>query len=293
MLGDSIHLELAIPRTAVESAASARLAWAHVVTIVLALGACVIALLLGRARHNEHLAAAERSLAATKLRAAQAEAAATRASLAEISARMNPHFLANAMHSVSALIAADPVAAEEAIDRLGDLFRASVDRSEQQVVRLEDEWQFVQDYLAIEQLRLGSRLRVALDLDPDARDCLVPTFILQPLVENAVRHGVAPMPHGGLVTVRARRVTGEIILDVSDDGAGADVAFVESARGTGLRTLRQRLALDPNARGRMELEASPGRGFRVRVVVADARDSDGPPWASPAASQVGATRSKA
>jgi signal transduction histidine kinase len=238
------------------------------VAALVALALCLVVLLVGRAVRDRRLRAAEQSLAESRLRTAWAETAATRAELAAVQARLNPHFLSNALHSVSALVATDPEAAEESLDRLGDLFRYTLEQSERRVVRLEDEWQFVKDYLAIEQMRLGDRLAVEMTLDPAAAACAVPSFALQPLVENAIRHGIGPRRDGGTVRVSARRDDGRVELLVSDDGLGADPSVVDASGGTGLRTLRQRLALDDTLDGRVEVETAPGAGFRVRVSVA-------------------------
>src|SRR4029077_6044755 len=105
-----------------------------------------------------------------------------------IQARLHPHFLSNALHSASSLINADPEAAEEMLDRLGDFFRYTPESSTPQTVRLADEWKFVRDYLDIEQLRMGARLRAEMQLDQAVADHEVPAFVLQPLVENAIKH---------------------------------------------------------------------------------------------------------
>ena len=237
---------------------------------LVALALCVIILLAGHLARDRRLRAAEASLAESRLRTAQAETAATRAEMAAIQARLNPHFLSNALHSVSALVASDPLAAEDALDRIGDLFRYSLVQSERHVVCLDDEWRFVQDYLAIEQMRLGARLTVELSLERAAAECDVPSFVLQPLVENAIRHGIGPRTAGGTVRVSARRDNGRVVLEVVDDGAGSSPERVEASLGTGLRTLRQRLSLDDAFRGIVDVETAPDRGFRVRVTL-DAR----------------------
>jgi hypothetical protein len=272
--GATPRFELGIPRAAASALASARAAWMHAIAAGVALALCVIILLAGHVSRDRRLRAAESSLAESRLRTAQAETAATRAELASIQARLNPHFLSNALHSVSALVASDPLAAEEALDRIGDLFRYSLIQSEQHVVGLDEEWRFVQDYLAIEQMRLGSRLTVELSLEQAAGECDVPSFVLQPLVENAIRHGIGPRTAGGTVRVTGRRVNGRVLLEVCDDGAGAHAEIVDASAGTGLRTLRQRLSLDDAFRGVVDVETAPGRGFRVRVAL-DARHRTG------------------
>ncbi|MEP7064669.1 MAG: histidine kinase [Gemmatimonadota bacterium] len=261
------RFELGIPRSAARARVDARAAWMHAIAAGVALALCVIILLVGHLARDRRLRAAESSLAESRLRTAQAETAATRAELAAIQARLNPHFLSNALHSISALVASDPSAAEEALDRIGDLFRYSLIQSEQHAVCLDDEWRFVQDYLSIEQMRLGSRLNVELSLDRAAGECDVPSFVLQPLVENAIRHGIGPRTAGGTVRVTGRRVNGRVLLEVSDDGAGARAESIEASTGTGLRTLRQRLSLDDAFRGVVDVETAPERGFRVRVTL--------------------------
>jgi sensor histidine kinase YesM len=98
----------------------------------------------------------------------------------------------------------------------------------------------------------------------------VPSFVLQPLVENAIRHGIGPRTGGGTVRVTGRRVNGRVLLEVTDDGAGARAEGIDSSAGTGLRTLKQRLSLDDAFRGVVDVRTAPGRGFRVRVTL-DAR----------------------
>lgn len=268
--GITPRFELGIPRSAARARVDSRAAWMHAIAAGVALALCVLILLVGHLTRDRRLRAAESSLAESRLRTAQAEAAATRAELASIQARLNPHFLSNALHSVSALVASDPPAAEEALDRIGDLFRYSLIQSEQHVVCLDDEWRFVQDYLAIEQMRLGPRLTVELSLERAAGECDVPSFVLQPLVENAIRHGIGPRTAGGTVRVTGRRVNGRVELEVCDDGAGARADCIDASSGTGLRTLRQRLSLDDAFRAVVDVETAPDRGFRVRVTL-DAR----------------------
>ncbi|NOT07166.1 MAG: histidine kinase, partial [Gemmatimonadales bacterium] len=240
----------------------------HLASALAALPLAVGVLLLGRTRRNRRLREAGSSLAASELRAVRAEALAARAELAALQARLNPHFLSNALHSVSALIGTDPEGAEDALDQLGGLFRYSLEQSERPAVPLAAEWEFVRDYLAIEQIRLGNRLTVKASLDPEAAEYPVPPFTLQPLVENAVRHGIGPKRAGGTVRIEAVLRGETLELSVEDDGAGADLALVSASAGTGLRTLRQRLELDRDLAGCVEIHTAPGRGFRAVVSLA-------------------------
>ena len=162
------------------------------------------------------------------------------AQLVSLNAQLQPHFLFNALHTVSALVHADPDRADRALDDLGHLLRYSLRQSSDDVT-LRQEWEFTRDYLAFEALRLGDRLRLETDVSDAALAAAVPPFILQPLVENAIRHGVANSPSGGDVAVRIARDDGIVTLSVTNTiAAGAAPAGMA---GTGLQRLRDRLAL--------------------------------------------------
>ena len=205
-------------------------------------------------RYREQLAAA-----------ALAEGAAAKAQVGALRAQLNPHFLFNALHSLAPLVRHNPAAAEDALDRLGDLLRYALDDNMSGDVTLGDEWAFVRNYLTLEKLRLGDRLTVDARLDAGALDEMVPSFLLQPLVENAVRHGIAPRRSGGRLSITARREGDRLFVSVQDDGAGADPRDVEVASGLGYRALRQRLAVRYGGRATMTLETARGRGFGVRL----------------------------
>jgi len=196
-----------------------------------------------------------------------AEALAARAQVGALRAQLNPHFLFNALHSLGPLLRHDPAAAETALDRLGELLRYALDDNMRGDVTLGDEWAFVRNYLALEQLRLGDRLRVDARLDEEALDQLVPSFLLQPLVENAVRHGIAPLARGGTIAVVARVDSHRLVISVSDDGAGACEDDVREAGGLGLRALRERVAVRYDGAARMDVHTSPGNGMRVGLVL--------------------------
>src|SRR5262249_17896434 len=132
-------------------------------------------------------------------------------------------------------------------------------------VPLAEEWNFVRHYLALESLRFGSRLRLETHLEPDALDGMVPSFLLQPLVENAVRHGVARRPEGGTVRVEARLQASRLGLRVVDDGRGTTVAEAEQAAGLGLRALRRRLEARYAGAAAVEIATARGAGFEVVV----------------------------
>jgi sensor histidine kinase YesM len=191
---------------------------------------------------------------------------AERAQLAALRARLNPHFLFNALHTVSSLVATDPAAADDAIERLGNLLRYALDESTDEIP-LEREWAFTRDYLSFERLRLGDRLRVREAIDADARSTDVPLLVLQPLVENAVRHAVAVSPGGGTIQISAHVEHGTLRLSVEDDGPGGDRPGIESSRGLGLRALKRRLDVRYGAQARVDIRTAPGAGFAVTVVL--------------------------
>jgi LytS/YehU family sensor histidine kinase len=210
-----------------------------------------------------------RRLRAEQAAAARAESQRVRAELQAIRAQLDPHFIFNTLHSITALVRGSPPVAEDALERLGRLLRHVLDvsRGASEEVPLGEEWSFVRDYLALEQLRLGDRLRVEEEMDPDAMECIVPAYTLQPLVENAVRHGIAPRARGGTLRLSARLQGDELHLEVRDDGGGADPAAVTDAPGVGVRAVRQRLLTRFPGRARLDVESAAGRGLAVRIVV--------------------------
>jgi sensor histidine kinase YesM len=194
---------------------------------------------------------------------AEARELAQRAQLGALRAQLNHHFLFNALHSVSALVTTDPQAADEAIDRLGGLLRYTLS-DDGHMVMFRSEWNFACDYLEFERLRLGDRLSTRIDIAPEAFDVSVPSFVLQPLIENAVHHAVASRPSGGTINIAARVEDHRLVLCVSDDGPGA--AAPSGARpGTGLSSLRRRLDAHYGGRAEMVVDAVPSHGFSVTV----------------------------
>ncbi|MEO8035298.1 MAG: histidine kinase [Acidobacteriota bacterium] len=177
-------------------------------------------------------------------RAATAEALRARASLEAMRSQLNPHFILNTFHALLGLVRRDPATAESALERLGDLLRYTlrVQRDAIDEVPLADECAFVVSYLALEQLRLGDRLRVRVDTPPATLDNFVPTFALQILAENAIRHAIAPRTAGGLLHIRAQTINGQLCLEVQDECAGEVVPAPTDGAGIGLRLLRERLA---------------------------------------------------
>jgi signal transduction histidine kinase len=204
-------------------------------------------------------------------RARRAEALHARAELQLLRTQLNPHFLLNTLHALLGLVRRDPSTAEAAIERLGELLRfgMSVEQRRADRVALRDEWAFVTSYLELERLRLGDRLRLELSADPDALDVPLPPFALQPLVENAVTHAVAPRASGGRVSVRVRREAPRLTVEVRDDGPGTSEAAILASPRMGLRLLRERLATLYAGRARLVFDRPEEGGLRVRLEVPD------------------------
>ncbi|MEQ1689748.1 MAG: histidine kinase [Gemmatimonas sp.] len=208
-------------------------------------------------------------------RAAVAEAQAVTARLMTLRSQLNPHFLFNALHTVVQLIPLDPRRATTATEQLAGLLRTSLEE-DRDLIGLADEWRFVERYLELERLRFGDRLQVTMTMDDDARDALIPSFALQTLVENAVRHGAAPRVATTELTIIARTDDSTLTVVVRDTGSGADPSTV-SANGTGLARLRDRLHVLFGDRGRLQIETQPAQGFTATMRIPrdrDARDRD-------------------
>jgi two-component system LytT family sensor kinase len=213
-----------------------------------------------------YLVRTQRQLREREAAAARAESAAAHAQLQTLRAQLNPHFLFNALHAVGALLRTDPAGAERALERIGDLLRRSLDHTARDLVPLGQEWEFVRGYLELEQLRHGDRLRLEYTLDPLALSVPVPALVLQPLVENAVRHAIAPRPQGGTIRIQAARANGTLTLVVADDGPGAQPRQRGRA-GFGLEGVRAQLEGRYGAAAQMTIETETGHGFKVTLSI--------------------------
>jgi len=190
------------------------------------------------------------------------------AQLHSLRLQLQPHFLFNTLNTITALIAAEPRAAERMVAGLSELLRASLRLADEQEVPLARELEHLRLYVDIQQTRFGDRLAVAMDVDPAVRSALVPSLLLQPLVENAIRHGITPRAAGGRISVRATRDADDLRLEVRDDGVGAATQNGVLAReGVGLTNTRERLRRLHGARHRFAYESRVGSGFAVRITV--------------------------
>ena len=203
-------------------------------------------------------------------RAAQLELELARARLANVEAAVRPHFLFNTLNAIAALVREDPRAAERAIGDLSELLRASLHADPSRQVRLDDELELTARYLDLERVRFQDRLRVVVDVSDEARRAIVPQLLLQPIVENAVRHGLTPLEDGGSIVVTAARKDATLCVSVIDDGVGL-AASASSSRtagaGIGLGGLRTRLAHLYGDRHRLDCAAATPRGTIVRIEI--------------------------
>ncbi len=212
--------------------------------------------------------AAQQKAQTEERRRIEAEALRVRSDLSALRSQLNPHFLFNTLHSVIALVGRDPAKAESALLNLSQMLRyalASHADAQQDEVSFREELEFTEAYLALETLRLGARLRVERDIAPETLSLELPSLTLQPLVENAVKHGIAPRVEGGCVAIRAFERQGDLIVEVSDDGAGATPELLEQGHGLGLRTVRRRLELYYQTTGSMTVTQGPGFTVALRL----------------------------
>ncbi len=217
--------------------------------------------------HDYYRKYREEELKASELRTQLAQA-----QLQALKMQLHPHFLFNTLNAVSELVYRSPETAERMITQLSDMLRLSLDRVGVQEVPLKQELDFLDKYLKIEQTRFQERLRVEMKIDPGALDSLVPNMILQPLVENAVRHGIAPRSRGGRIEIRAERADGMLHLDVCDDGQGLPSEPAPQQRGkknggVGLANTRARLERLYGTSHRFELTSTPGSGLTVSLAI--------------------------
>jgi signal transduction histidine kinase len=163
------------------------------------------------------------------------------AELQALKMQLHPHFLFNTLHSISSLVLEDPPKANSMIARLGDFLRLTLEHSDEQMVKLEQELEFLRCYLEIEQVRFEDRLTVEFTVDPDTLSQSVPHMILQPLVENAIRHGIAPRAVMGHLEICSTRSNGVLHLEVNDNGPGLGMSGQSIENGLGLKNVRARL----------------------------------------------------
>ncbi len=206
-----------------------------------------------------------RDLKERKLHTSELESLLHQAQLEALRSQLHPHFLFNTLHSIAELIHENPPLAEQMVLRLADLLREVLKAPVQQEVPLADEIEFIKSYLEIEQMRLGDRLTVAWDLAGETLAARVPSLVLQPLVENAVQHGVAALARPGRIAIQARHEDGFLHLQVRDTGPGLPPAHATNGNGIGLSNTESRLRRLYGDRQRFQLINDHGLVVNVRI----------------------------
>jgi len=205
----------------------------------------------------------ERELLASRL-----ETQLAQAQFQLLKTQLQPHFLFNTLNAIAALVHKDPDGAERTIARLADLLRHSLEMSANQEVPLQQELVLLEKYLEIQKTRFRDRLAVELQIEPDTLDVPVPNLILQPIVENAIRHGISPRAAGGLIEIRASRANGALDIEVRDNGNGFPVQNGELlSEGVGISNTRERLERLYGDRHRFDLGNAPSGGASVRLQI--------------------------
>ena len=185
-----------------------------------------------------------------------------------LASQINPHFLFNTLTSISSLIRSQPETARMLIVKLSGLLRRLL-RSQEHFVTLRQELEAIDEYLDIEAVRFGSKLRIEKSIEPDSLDIVIPSMLLQPLVENSIKHGLSPKVGEGRITIRSVLQNGHAIIDVIDDGVGVNPANADRVQtgGIGLRNVNERLKVIYGANYQLQLDSVPGEGTCARIVI--------------------------
>jgi two-component system LytT family sensor kinase len=197
------------------------------------------------------------------------EKALLQARMDALISQINPHFLFNTLNTISSLIRFDPETARTVLLKLSNILRRRL-KAQGHFAPLRQELDFIDDYLDIEVVRFGrDKLQIIKEIDPEALDMVVPSMILQPLVENALRHGIAPKIEGGTITLRAQRRKGRLIVEVVDDGVGIPEQKQPEvyASGIGIRNVRERLKVVYSQDFLMKIDSQPGKGTAIRIEI--------------------------
>ncbi len=205
-----------------------------------------------------------------EVQSAHLESRLAQAQLQALRMQLHPHFLFNTLNSISALLRKDPDAADEMVGCLGDFLRLTLENSGKQEVKLEEELEFLNRYLEIERIRFQSRLLTQMQIEPQTLAALVPHLVLQPIVENAIRHGIAPNENQGRIEVRAWRTNGKLLLEVQDNGPGLPTRGENGSTvkdGIGLRNTKARLQQLYGAAHRFNVDNVAEGGLRVTLEI--------------------------
>jgi len=214
-----------------------------------------------------HVASYYRRFQERELRTSQLQAQLVKARLQALKSQLQPHFLFNTLNSISALMLTDVKAADRMITRLGDLLRISLETAGTQMTTLSRELEFLNCYIEIEKVRFEERLKVSIDIAPEALDASVPHLLLQPLVDNAIKHGISKLAAGGEIRILATADDTELHLEVRDNGPGVLDPSPFPSSGVGLRITRERLETIYGQHQSLELLTLPEGGAVARVSV--------------------------
>ncbi len=213
-------------------------------------------------RYYDHYIAGE-------LRLERLEKNFSEARLNALRMQLDPHFLFNALNTISSQVERDPKLARRMIEHLGDLLRMSLESKDRQEVPLAEELAFLEHYLAIQKIRFGDHLKIEIRIAPEVKLASVPCLLLQPLVENAIRHGISKRSSGGTLVLAAERVENRLEIHVLDDGVGLPRQWsLENSAGVGLAVTRQRIAtLHPNGASRFVVRGRASGGTEVEIAL--------------------------
>jgi two-component system LytT family sensor kinase len=203
----------------------------------------------------------------SELRAERLERSFSEARLNALRMQLDPHFLFNALNTISSQVERDPRLARGMIEHLGNLLRLSLDSKDRQEIPLAEEIAFLDHYLAIQQIRFGDHLKIEMRIQPQVKYASVPCLLIQPLVENAIRHGISKRASGGRVTLLAQKVENELEIRILDDGVGLPPEWtMETSAGLGLSVTRERIiSLHPNGRTQFTVQRRDVGGTEVRI----------------------------
>jgi len=214
-----------------------------------------------------HVASYYQRLRERELRTSQLQAQLEKARLQSLKSQLQPHFLFNTLNSISALMLTNVEAADRMITRLGDLLRISLETAGTQMTTLSRELEFVNCYIEIEKVRFEERLKVTIDVAPETLDASVPHLLLQPLVDNAIKHGISRLMSGGEIRISARQDAADLRLEVRDNGPGFREPGHSSTGGVGLKITRERLETIYGRNQSMELLSLPDGGVAAQVCI--------------------------
>jgi len=206
---------------------------------------------------------------ASELQVERLERSFSEARLNVLRMQLDPHFLFNALNTISSQVERDPRLARGMIEHLGDLLRLSIESKNKQEVPLSEEIAFLDHYVAIQKIRFGEQIRIEMQIAPEVRHATVPCLFVQPLVENAIRHGLSRRASGGTVIVAAQQVRDRLEIKVTDDGVGLPNGWsLENSRGLGLSVTRERIAeLHPNGASSFAVRPRSGGGTEVEILL--------------------------